>query len=112
MELRFIAVRLILILGLSGFARAQVANCLPLSETDLGTANAPSTTGLVGAAFQAVSGEPSMHMPVSVQVHASNIVCLSSGLIRNTYRGVSVVVNYTCTGAPVRVHWEPHSLPV
>ena len=107
MELRFIAVRLILILGLSGFARAQVANCLPLSETDLGTANAPSTTGLVGAAFQAVSGEPSMHMPVSVQVHASNIVCLSSGLIRNTYRGVSVVVNYTCTGAPSECTGNP-----
>ena len=64
MELfRFIAVRLILILVLSGFARAQVADCLPLSETDLGTANAPRTTGLVGAAFQAVSGDPSM--PVS-----------------------------------------------
>ena len=106
MELfRFIAVRLILILVLSGFARAQVADCIPLSETDLGTANAPRTTGLVGAAFQAVSGDPSM--PVSVQVHDSNIVCLSGGLIWNTYRGVSVVVNYTCTGAPSECTGNP-----
>ena len=104
MELfRFIAVSLILISVLS-FARAQFADCPPLSETDLGAMNALSTTGLVGAAFQAVSGNPS---PVNVQVHDSRIVCLSSGRTRDMFSGVSVVVNYTCTGAPSECTGDP-----
>ena len=77
------------------FAEAQV-NC-PLFTADLlGTTDVPSVTGLIGAVFGAVSGDPS---PVSVEVHNSNIVCLRSGRTRDTYSGVSVVVNYTCTGA-------------
>ena len=77
------------------FAAAQV-NC-PLFTADLlGTTDAPSVTGLIGAVFGAVSGDPS---PASVQVHDSNIVCLRSGRTLDTYSGVSVVVNYTCTGA-------------
>ena len=94
MELFRLAVSLILISVLS-FARAQI-DCPPFNVSDLGTTDAPSTTGLVGAAFQAVSGDPS---PVSVQVDDSNIVCLRSGRTRDTYSGVSVVVNYTCTGS-------------
>ena len=70
-------------------------DCPQFSGSDLGTTDTPSTTGLVGAAFQAVSGDPS---PVSVQVHDSNIMCFRNGRTRDTYRGVSVVVNYTCTG--------------
>ena len=104
MELfRFISVSLILISVLS-FARAQFADCPPLSETDLEAMNALSTTGLVGAAFQAVSGNPS---PVNVQVHDSRIVCLSSGRTRDMFSGVSVVVNYTCTGAPSECTGDP-----
>ena len=71
-------------------------DCPQFSGSDLGTTDTPSTTGLVGAAFQTVSGDPSL--PVSVQVHDSNVVCLRSGRTRDTYSGVSVVVNYTCTG--------------
>ena len=70
-------------------------DCPQFSGSDLGTTDTPSTTGLVGAAFQAVSGDPS---PVSVQVHDSNIMCFRNGRTRDTYSGVSVVVNYTCTG--------------
>ena len=72
-------------------------DCPMFNETDLGTTDTSSATGLIGTAFQAVSGDPSL--PVSVQVHDSNIVCLRSGQTRDTYSGVSVVVNYTCTGA-------------
>ena len=87
------------------FAEAQV-DC-PLFTADLlGTTDAPaSTTGLVRSALAAVSGDPSL--PVSVQVHDSNIVCLRSGQTRDTYTGVSVVVNYTCSGAPSECSGNP-----
>ena len=85
----------LLILALS-FARAQV-DCPPFTEDLLGTTDAPSTTGLVVEAFQANSGDPS---PLTVQVHASRIVCYRNGRTRDKYTGVSVIVNYTCTGAP------------
>ena len=94
MECRLnIAVSLYLISVLS-FARAQV-ECPPFNVSELGTTDMLTQGGLIGAAFQAVSGDPS---PLSVQVHDSNIVCFRSGRTRDTYSGVSVVVNYTCTG--------------
>ena len=88
-----IAVSLYLISVLS-FARAQV-DCPPFNVSELGATDMLTQGGLIGAAFQAVSGDPS---PVSVQVHDSNIVCLRNGRTRDTYSGVSVVVNYTCIG--------------
>ena len=96
MELSRLAVGLILISVLS-FARAQV-DCPEFDVSDLGATDMLTQGGLVGAAIAAVSGDPSLS--VSVQVHNSNIVCLRSGRTRDTYSGVSVVVNYTCTGAP------------
>ena len=93
MELSRLAVSLILISVLS-FARAQV-DCPLFNVSELGTTDMPTQGGLIGAAFGAVSGDPS---PVSVQVHDSNIVCLTSSRTRDTYSGVSVVVDYTCTG--------------
>ena len=95
MELSRLAVGLILISVLS-FARAQV-DCPAFDVSDLGSTNMRTPSGLVVSALEAVSGDPSN--PVSVQVHDSNIVCLRSGRTRDTYSGVSVVVNYTCTGA-------------
>ena len=89
MELSRLALGLILISVLS-FARAQV-DCPPFSVSELG-----GTGGLVGGALAAGSGDQSR--PASVQVHNSNIVCLRNGRTRDTYSGVSVVVNYTCTG--------------
>ena len=92
----------LLILALS-FARAQV-DCPPFTEDLLGTTDAPSSTGLVVEAFQANNGDPS---PLAVQVHASRIVCLRNGLTRDTYTGVSVIVNYTCAGAPSECTGNP-----
>ena len=97
MGCRMIVVCLCLISVLS-FARAQQVDCQPFTEDLLGTTGEPSTTGLIGDAFVAGSlGDP---VPVNVQVYASRIVCLRSGRTRDTYSGVSVVANYTCTGPP------------
>ena len=96
MELSRLAVGLILISVLS-FARAQ-DDCAAFNVSDLGATDMPTQDGLIGSALAAVSGDPSL--PVSVQVYDSNIVCLRSGQTRDTYSGVSVVVNYTCTGTP------------
>ena len=89
-----LAISLILISVLS-FARAQV-DCPPFNVSELGATDMLTRGGLIGAALAAGSGDPSM---LNVQVHDSNIVCLRSGRTRDTYRGVSVVVNYTCTGS-------------
>ena len=94
MKLSRLAVGLILISVLS-FARTQV-DCPAFNVSDLGATDMPTQDGLVGSAFAAVSGDTAR--PASLQVHNSNIVCLRSGQTRDTYTGVSVVVNYTCTG--------------
>ena len=99
MECRSIAVCLYLISVLS-FARAQV-DCPAFNVSDLGATDMLTRGGLIGAALSAV------RLPVSVQVHDSNIVCLRSGQTRDTYIGVSVVVNYTCTGAPSECTGNP-----
>ena len=103
MKLSRLAVGLILISVLS-FARAQV-DCPAFNVSDLGATNMLTPSGLVGSALAAVSGDPSL--PVSVQVHDSNIVCLRSGWTRDTYSGVSVVVNYTCNGVPSECTGNP-----
>ena len=85
-------------------------DCPMFNETDLGTTDTSSATGLIGTAFQAVSGDPSL--PVSVQVHDSNIVCLRSGQTRDHVQwgvGSRELHLHWC---PVRVQWKPHSLPV
>ena len=103
MELSRLALGLILVSVLS-FARAQV-DCPPFNVSALGATDMLTPGGLIGAAFGAVSGDPTL--PVSVQVHDSNIVCLSSGRTRDTYSAVSVVVRYTCTGAPSECTGNP-----
>ena len=93
MELGRLVATLLCLISVLSFARPQ--DCLPFTTDLLGATDAPNTAGLIGTALAAVSGDPS---PVSVQVHDSNIVCLRNGRTRDTYSGVSVVVNYTCTG--------------
>ena len=83
-----------LILALVGPGFCQT-NCPPFTADLLGSTNAATPTGLVSDAFRAITGETST---ITVQVHASNIVCLTSGQTRDTYRGASVVVNQTCSG--------------
>ena len=94
MELSRLALGLILISVLS-FARGQV-DCPPFNVSALGATDMLTPGGLIGYAFVSRIGDPTV--PVSVQVHDSNIVCLRSGRTRDTYRGVSVVVRYSCTG--------------
>ena len=77
------------------FARSQ--ECPIFEESLLGSTSGSSTTGLVRDAIAAGLGEGAT---VNVLVHASNIVCLTSGRTRDTYTGVSIVVNYTCSSAP------------
>ena len=101
MELGRLVATLLCLISVLSFARPQ--DCPPFTADLLGTT--ASTAGLVGAAFGAVSGDPSL--PVSVQVHNSRIVCLRNGGTRDTYSGVSVVVNYTCTGAPSECTGNP-----
>ena len=103
MELSRLAVGLILISVLS-FARAQV-DCPAFNVSELGATDMLTQGGLVGAALATVRGDPSNS--VSVQVHGSNIVCLRSGRTRDRYSGVSVVVNYNCTGAPTECTGNP-----
>ena len=100
MELSRLGMFLYLIAVIS-FARGQVVgpfDCPAFTADLLGSTAAASTMGLVRDEFAAVTGETSPSA-ITVQVHASNIVCLRSGRTRNTYSGVSVVVNYTCNGA-------------
>ena len=102
MELSRLAVGLILFSVLS-FARAQV-DCPPFNVSELGAMDTLTSGGLIEDAIAAVSGDPSA---LSVQVHNSNIVCLRNGRTRDTYSGVSVVANYTCTGAPSECTGNP-----
>ena len=103
MDVFRLAVGLILISVLS-FARAQV-DCPAFDVSDLGSTDMLTRGGLVVSALAAVSGDPIL--PGSVQVHDSNVVCLRSGRTRDTYSGVSVVVNYTCNGASSECSGNP-----
>ena len=99
---KFIAPLLYLIVIFS-FAKAQ-NDCPLFNETFLGSADELTSTGLVVDAFEATSGDPS---PIFVQVHAAHIVCLRSGQTRDRFSGVSVIVNYTCTGPPTECTGSP-----
>ena len=94
----------VLIVALTAVPVSCQVDCPRLNVSDLGNTDALSTTGLIESAFKAVSGDPSV---INVQVHGSRIVCLSSGRTRDMYSGVSVVVNYTCTGAPSECTGNP-----
>ena len=95
----------VLIVALTAVSVNCQADCPAFNVSDLGATDMLTQGGLVGSALAAVSGDPSN--PVSMQVHDSNIVCLRSGRTRDTYSGVSVVVNYTCTGAPTECTGNP-----
>ena len=87
----------ILIVALTAVSVSCQIDCPRFNVSDLGNTDAQSTTGLIQDALHAVSGDPSV---INVQLHGSRIVCLKSGRTRDTYSGVSVVANYTCTGTP------------
>ena len=87
----------LLIVALTVVPVSCQVDCPQFNETELGATDMSSETGLIEDAFQAVRGDSSS---VSVQVHDSNVVCLRSGGTRDTYGIVSVIVRYSCTGAP------------
>ena len=95
----------ILIVALTAVSVNCQADCPRLNVSELGATDMLTQGGLVGSGFAAVSGDPSL--PVRVQVHDSNIVCLRNGRTRDTYSGVSVVVNYTCDGSPSTCTGQP-----
>jgi len=82
-------------IAIISFTRGQT-DCPAFATDLLGSTDAASETGLVRRAIVGIVGEGGT---VSVQVHSSSVVCLVSGQTRNTYSGISVVVNYTCNGA-------------
>ena len=90
-----LVVFLCLLIAIIPFARSQ--ECPIFEEGLLGSTGTASSMGLIRDAIAAGVGEGAT---ITVQVHASNIVCLTSGQTRDLYTGVSVVVNYTCNGAP------------
>ena len=71
-------------------------DCPLLQESELGNSQNASMAGLIADALVTTVGQPPAR-PL-VQVLGYNIVCQATGMQRNTFRSVSVVVNYTCDG--------------
>lgn len=66
------------------------SNCPLIQGFDLGsTDDSPSAAGLIGATFSSAE---------NVQIMNYKIVCLAQGTVRDAYRFVSIVVNYTYNG--------------
>lgn len=69
--------------------------CPLLTLSDLGSNLTFSTAGLVSSALTADGNPP-------VQIRDFNIVCLSTGIQRNTYSSASVVIRYGCESGQCR----------
>ena len=79
--------------------------CPLIQGNQLGSTDTASQGGLIAEAFTVQSGDnPS---PPSVLLFGYNIVCLSAGGTRGTYRSVSVVANFSCTGTPSECNGDP-----
>lgn len=65
-------------------------NCAELELSDLGDTTDLSSTGLLADTLISNSGESG----IMIRVIQPNIVCLSQGDFRDTYRTVSVIVEY------------------
>ena len=63
-------------------------NCMMVNPSDLGSQDSFSEDGIIA---EIVDGE--------VQLVDFNVVCLSSGSLRNTYRSASVLAEYNCRGS-------------
>ena len=85
---------LILSLCLGLTVNGQTPQCPLIQGSELGSFDAPVAGGLVSSAYRQGDGDQSPR----VQIFEYNVVCLSAGTVRDTYRSVSVVVNYTCIG--------------
>ena len=73
-------------------------DCPLLQGRELGNSQNGNMDGLIADTLVAMTSQPPAR-PL-VQVLGYNIVCQTTGMQRDTFRFVSVVVNYTCDGSP------------
>ena len=71
-------------------------DCPLLQGSELGNSQNANMAGLIADTLVTTVSQPPARP--SVQVLGYNIVCQTTGMQRNTFRSVSVVVNYTCDG--------------
>ena len=83
----------ILIPLLLSLSWAQYDECPVITESELGRLDALSTSGLVAERL----GSSQSDIP-NVRIFDYNIVCFAAGSARETYRVLSVVVQYQCSG--------------
>jgi hypothetical protein len=81
----------IVLLCILGVARGQL-ECMELQLSDLGSTDAPTSTGLLYNALQTILGEGG---GFPIQILESRTVCLGQGARRGLYRSTSVVVRYS-----------------
>ena len=103
-----LVVFLCLLIAIIPFARGQ-NQCSRFEEGLLGSTGTASSMGLIRDAIAASVGEGTT---ITVQVHASNIVCLRSGRTRDTYIHWCFSSRELHLQWCFRVYWEPHTLPV
>ncbi len=72
-------------------------SCPPITMEDLGNTETLSESGLLAGALEEIEVGTS-----AVRVRSFHIVCESSGLLRNTTRSVSLLVNFDCMGLTCR----------
>ncbi len=94
MALNGVRLAAILLVGalLLPLAAGQIGECPLLQPEELGRLDAPSREGLIPPTYTRgdLLDEP------LIQILDYHIVCMSTGNSRDTYRYLSVIVNYTC----------------
>ncbi len=75
----------------------ELAGCPILQPEELGSLDGPSTDGLISPTYVSGDSGPNDVGP-DIQILDSHIVCMSTGTARDSYRYLSVIVNYTCNG--------------
>ena len=68
--------------------------CPIINESEFGSRDALSASGLVAERLQSSQSETP-----EVRIFDYNIVCFAAGSARETYRVLSVVIHYRCSGA-------------
>ena len=86
------------VVSLLPVAWTQVTSECPMIRTnEIGSTVSPSTNGLIARSYVLQAGDNPQ--PPNVQLFVSNIVCLATGPTRERYRSVSLVANFSCSGA-------------
>ena len=86
------------VLSLLPVAWTQVTSECPMIQTsEIGSTVSPGTDGLIARSYVLQPGDDPQ-LP-NVQLFVSNIVCLATGPTRERYRSVSLIANFSCSGA-------------